>query len=122
LQENIDSLGSNFEEQNFLRQVKYSVDSLAWLNGAIARIINNLYKEHVTALRLVFNNTRSFHNTFIVKVNFASKLKWKYHKEQIKDLISNFLFASNNNKFIINATKKQFYMFLKKYATFLKMS
>ena len=29
LQENIDSLGSNFEERNFIRQVKYSVDILA---------------------------------------------------------------------------------------------
>ena len=105
LQENIDSLGSNFEERNFIRQVKYSVDSLAWVNDAIARIINNLYKAHVTALHWVFQNTS------LVKVNFASKLKWKDHKEQIKDLISNFLFANNNNKFIIDATKNSFICF-----------
>jgi hypothetical protein len=123
LQENIDSLGSNFEERYFIRQVKYSVDSLAWVNDAIARIIklvvavHNQYsnnkiseidcdREYISVSHLccifcsLFMDARA--------INFRGRSgqfeKWK-PPEQVKEINSDFDLININQEILSEDTK-----------------
>ena len=71
LQQFIDDTRNACEERHDLKQLKYNVNQLDWVNDGIARICNNLYTAHVTAVNLVFDlNT-------LVEVNFATNFLYR---------------------------------------------
>jgi hypothetical protein len=98
LQTNIDEIRSDAEaDKNIIRQVKYHADSnkLNWINDIFAQIANNFYIAHATAVNLVFNSKT------LTEINFSTKMKWREHKSEIRNLL-NYLFGENIDQLIKN--------------------